>query len=393
MLLPMSGPATITPVELSDEERSLQELCREFAAKEIAPHAATWWHEERCPTEVLREMGKLDLLGLLVPREYGGTEVSTRGMVAALLEVARVDQSVAAAWQAHLTIGTLPLLEFATEEQRERWVVPLASGEKLGSFGLTEPEAGSDVAGIKTRATRRDGGWEINGSKVFISNAATDMSLGPVVLARTGEPDSASRSFGTFLVPLGTEGFTHGPKLRGIGWHSLDSRELNFDRVELGDDHLIGDPAAGMRQFLSVLDVGRITIATLGIALTEAVLEMSLAYAKERNQFGQPISKFQAIQFKLADIAAQLEAVRLLVYHTAALRDAGRPFAREGAMAKLLAARLAVAAASEAVQIHGGYGYMYEYPVSRFYCDAKVLEIGEGTNEIQQMVIARHLGC
>jgi alkylation response protein AidB-like acyl-CoA dehydrogenase len=380
-------------LDLGDEELALRDLCREFAAGEIAPHAAGWWHEERCPTEVLRAMGKLDLLGLFVPREYGGTEVSTRGAVAALLEVAKVDQSLAAAWQAHLSIGSLPLLEFATEEQKQRWLVPLATGEKLGSFGLTEPEAGSDVAGLRTRARRDADRWEINGSKTFISNAATEMSLGPVILARTDDGDGDSKSFGAFMVPVGTPGFGHGPKLRGIGWHALDSRELSFDAVHVSDEHLIGDPAAGMRQFLAVLDVGRITVATLAIGLTEAVLALALDYAKQRRQFGRTLSKFQAIQFKLADIAAQLEAVRLLVFHCAALRDAGRPYGREGAMAKLLAARLAVAAASEAVQIHGGYGYMYESPVSRFYCDAKVLEIGEGTNEIQQLVIARHLGC
>ncbi len=381
-------------IELTDDERALRDLCRDFAAKEIAPHASTWWHEERCPTEVLREMGKLDLLGMLVPQEYGGTDVSTRGMVAALLEVARVDQSIASAWQAHLSIGSLPLLAFGDEEQKQRWLVPLASGEKLGSFGLTEPEAGSDVAGIRTRAARTEAGWEINGSKTFISNAATDMSLGPIVLARLAAEEGEGRpGYASFMVPLGTEGFTHGPKMRGIGWHALDSRELTFDGVVVGEDHLIGEPGSGLRQFLSVLDVGRITVATLGVGLTEGVLDLALEYAKERRQFGQAISKYQAIQFKLADIAARLEAVRLLVFHAAALRDAGRPFGKEGAMAKLLSSQLAVEAASEAVQIHGGYGYMYEYPVSRFYCDAKVLEIGEGTNEIQHLVIARHLGC
>jgi len=379
--------------ELNDEERALRDLCRDFAREEIAPNASTWWHEERCPTELLRAMGKLDLMGLLVPPEYGGTNISTRGLVGALLEVARVDQSVAAAWQAHLTIGSIPLLQFGDEEQKQRWLTPLATGEKLGSFALTEPDAGSDASGIRTTATAADGTWRLEGSKTFISNAGTDMSQGPVVLARLGGAGSEEGQFVNLLVPRETTGFTHGPKLRGIGWHALDTRELQFDGVQLDAGHVIGEPGAGLRQFLSVLDVGRITVATLGVALTEAVLQMALDYAKERKQFGQPIAKFQAIQFKLADIAAQLEAVRLLVFHTAALRDAGKPYGREGAMAKLLSSRLAVHAASEAVQIHGGYGYMYDYPVSRFYCDAKVLEIGEGTNEIQHLVIARHLGC
>jgi short/branched chain acyl-CoA dehydrogenase len=379
-----------TTDELTTDEAAVRDLCREFARGEIAPHAAEWWHEERCPTELLRRMGELDLMGLLVPPEDGGVGMSTVGLVAALFEVGKVDQSIAAAWQAHLTIGSLPLLLFGDPEQRERWLRPLAAGERLGSFGLTEPGAGSDAAGIRTAATRTDDRWTLNGSKTFISNAGTDMSLGPVVLARTSTTDPR---FGAFLVERGTPGFELGPKLRGIGWHSLDSRQLSFEDVELTDEHLIGDPARGLSNFLTTLSVGRITIATLGISLAAAVLDMALEYARERQQFGRPISKFQAIQFKLADIAAQLEAVRLLVFHTARLRDAGRPFDKEAAMAKLLASELAVHAASEAVQIHGGYGYMYEYPVSRFYCDAKVLEIGEGTNEIQRIVIARHLGC
>ena len=387
--------ATPLPV-LTDEDRALRDLAREFAHGEVAPNAARWYEEERCPIELFARMGELDLMGLLAPEEHGGTDVSTVALVAALFEVAKIDQSIAAAWQAHLTIGSMPLIAFGTGAQKERWLRPLATGEKLGSFGLTEPGAGSDASGIRTVARRQGDDWILNGSKVFISNAATEMSLGPVVLARVAETGAAAdgkAGYASLLVPRGTPGFSHGPKLRGIGWLSLDSRELTFEDVMLDDDHVIGDPGRGLSQFLAVLDVGRITVATLGIALAEAVLEMALEYARERRQFGQPISKFQGIQFKLADIAAQLEAVKLLVVRAAQLRDAGEPFGREGAMAKLLASELAVKAASEAVQIHGGYGYMQEYPVSRFYRDAKVLEIGEGTNEIQRIVIARHLGC
>ena len=376
--------------ELTAEEAAVRDLCREFAEGEIAPHAARWWQEERFPVELFRKMGELDLMGLLVPPEEGGAGLSTVGMVAALHEVGRVDQSVAAAWQAHLTIGSLPLLIFGTEAQRERWLLPLAAGERLGSFGLTEPNAGSDAAGIRTTALRDEDGWTVNGTKTFISNAATEMSQGPVVLTRTSRDEP---HFGAFLVERGTPGFTAGPKLRGIGWHSLDSRELVFDDVRLTDEHLIGDPKRGLSQFLAALAVGRITVATLGLSLADAVLGLALEYAKQRQQFGRPLSKFQAIQFKLADIAAHLESVRLLIFHAARLRDAGRPFEKQAAMAKLLASELATRAASEAVQIHGGYGTMHEYPVSRFYCDAKVLEIGEGTNEIQRIVIARHLGC
>jgi short/branched chain acyl-CoA dehydrogenase len=379
-----------TTLDLTDEETAVRDLCREFAEGEIAPHAAEWWEQERCPTELYRSMGRLDLMGLLIPEEEGGTGLSTVGMVAALYEVGKVDQSIAAGWQAHLTIGSLPLLLFGSPAQRERWLRPLAAGEYLGSFGLTEPNAGSDAGGIRTLARRADTGWTMNGSKTFISNAGTDMSLGPVVLARTSLDE---RHFGAFMVERGTPGFGLGPKLKGIGWHSLDSRELTFDDVALEDEHLIGDDRRGLSQFLSALAVGRISVATLGLALAGASLELALDYARERQQFGRPISRFQAIQFKLADIAARLEATRLLIYHAARLRDAGKPFDKEAAMAKLLASELATHAASEAVQIHGGYGTMRDYPIARFYCDAKVLEIGEGTSEIQRIVIARHLGC
>lgn len=379
-----------TEPDLSTEEASVRDLCREFGAGEITPHAGRWWAEERFPTELFRKMAGLDLMGLLVPEDDGGAGLSTVGTVAALYEIAKRDQSVGAAWQAHLTIGSLPLVVFGSPEQKDRWLRPLAAGEALGSFALTEPNAGSDAAGIVTRAERHDDEWTLNGSKTFISNAGTEMSLGPVVLARTSKDEP---HYGAFLVERGTPGFEMGPKMRGIGWHSLDSRELAFEDVLLADEHVIGDPARGLSQFLSALAVGRITVATLGIALAGAVLELALDYAKQRRQFGRPLSKFQAIQFKLADIAANLESVRLLVFHAARLRDLSRPFDKEAAMAKLLASELAVRAASEAVQIHGGYGYMHEYPVARFYCDAKVLEIGEGTNEIQRIVIARHLGC
>ena len=372
---------------LTESEQDLVELCREFAQKEIAPRAPAAWQEARCPTDLLREMGGLGLLGMLVPEEWGGIGMSTVGFVAAMEQIGLADQSVAAAWQAHVTIGSLPLLLFGNDEQRERWLRPLAEGRALGAFGLTEPDAGSDARGISTRAERRDGGWLINGRKTFISNAGTDMSFGVTLLARS------EAAYATLVVEKDTPGFTMGPKMRGIGWKGLDTRELFFDDVWVPDDHLVGDPALGLGQFLGTLEVGRISIAALSLSLTQAVLDMATAYAKERVQFGQPISKFQAVQFKLADIATELEAARWLTYRAASLRDAGQPFLREASMAKLKASRLAVAAASEAVQIHGGIGYMLDTPVARFYCDAKVLEIGEGTNEIQHMVIARTLGC
>jgi len=372
---------------LTEAERDLVDLCRDFAQREIASRAPAAWEEARCPTDLLREMGELGLLGMLVAEEWGGIGMSTVGFVAAMEQIGAADQSVAAAWQAHVTIGSLPLYLFGTDAQRERWLRPLAEGRVLGAFGLTEPDAGSDARGIRTRAERRDGGWVINGRKTFISNAGTDMSFGVTLLARAGE------HYATFVVEKGTPGFTMGPKLRGIGWRGLDTRELYFDDVWVPDDQLIGDPALGLNQFLRTLEVGRISIAALSLSLTQAVLDLATSYATQRVQFGQPIAKFQAVQFKLADMATELEAARWLTYRAASLRDAGEPFRKEAAMAKLKASRLAVWAASEAVQVHGGIGYMLDSPVARFYCDAKVLEIGEGTNEIQHLVIARALGC
>ena len=380
-------------LSLTEAERDLVDLCREFAQKEIAVRAPAAWEEARCPTDLLREMGALGLLGMLVPEEWGGIGMSTVGFVAAMEQLGLADQSVAAAWQAHVTIGSLPLLLFGDDAQRERWLRPLAEGRALGAFGLTEPDAGSDARGISTRAEPRDDGWLINGRKTFISNAGTDMSFGVTLLARTASTEGEAPKFASFVVEKDTPGFTMGPKMRGIGWRGLDTRELFFDDVWVPADHLVGDPAMGLNQFLRTLEVGRISIAALSLSLTQAVLDLATEYARERKQFGQPISQFQAIQFKLADIATELEAARWLTYRAAYLRDTGQPFLKEAAMAKLKASRVANWAASEAVQIHGGIGYMLESPVSRFYCDAKVLEIGEGTNEIQHLVIARALGC
>jgi short-chain 2-methylacyl-CoA dehydrogenase len=379
--------------DLAESELDFRELSAKFAQREIKPVAASAWAAERCPTELLRAMGELGLLGVLVPEKWGGIGMSTVGFVAAMEEVGAVDQSIASAWQAHSTIGSLPLLLFGTDSQREKWLRPLAEGKVLGAFGLTEPDAGSDARGITTRAVQGDGGWVINGRKAFISNAGTDMSYGVALLARTGEDPDGRPMYGSFIVPTGTQGFTTGPKLRGIGWKSLDTRDLYFDDVWVPDDQVLGDPSLGLGQFLSTLEVGRISVAALSISLVRAVLEMAIEYATHRRQFGRPISDFQAIQFKLADIATELEASRALTYYAAFLRDSGRPFRKEAAMAKLKSSRTATWAASEALQIHGGLGYMLESPIARFYCDSKVLEIGEGTNEIQHLVIARALGC
>ena len=343
--------------ELSEDEAALAGLAATLAQREVAPAAAAAWAAERCPVEVLQRMGEAGLLGLLVPEKWGGSGASTVGFVAAMEQIGRADQSIAAAWQAHSTIGSLPLLAFGSDEQRERWLRPLAEGRALGAFGLTETEAGSDAAAIATRAEPRDGGWLINGRKMFISNAGTSMSLGVTLLARLRWPGQRpgqrgpARAAGVrpryanFVVEKGTPGFSLGPKLRGIGWKGLDTRELVFDDVWVPGDHLLGDAGRGLSQFLAVLAVGRISVAALAVSLTAAVLELSTAYARQRRQFGRPLIDNQAIAFKLADMATELEASRLLTYRAAALRDAGLPFEHAAAMAKLKATRTAVDAA------------------------------------------------
>ncbi|MCB1004824.1 MAG: acyl-CoA dehydrogenase family protein, partial [Acidimicrobiales bacterium] len=322
-------------LSLTEPERDLAALCSDFAQKEIATRAPAAWDEGRCPTDLLREMGDLGLLGMLVPERWGGIGMSTVGFVAAMEQIGLADQSVAAAWQAHVTIGSLPLLLFGSDAQRERWLRPLIERNWGATMVLTEPDAGSDARGIRTRAEPKDGGWLINGRKTFISNAGTDMSFGVTLLARTASGGDSAPRYGSFVVEKGTPGFTMGPKMAGIGWRGLDTRELFFDDVWVPDDHLVGDPDLGLGQFLRTLEVGRISIAALSLSLTQAVLDLATAYARERHQFGQPISSFQAVQFKLADIATELEAARWLTYRAASLRDAGEPFMKEAAMAKL----------------------------------------------------------
>ncbi|GIX48467.1 MAG: acyl-CoA dehydrogenase [Candidatus Tectimicrobiota bacterium] len=378
---------------LREEHRLLQALCRDFARQEIAPYAEEWYNTGRFPVEVFRKMADLQLMGLLIPKEYGGSDAGTVALVAAMEEIAKVDQSIAASWQAHLTIGSLPLLLFGSEAQKQRWLVPLARGEKLGAFGLTEPQAGSDAANIQTTAVLDGDSWVINGRKCFISNAGTELSYGVVLLAVSGTNSDGKKRYSAFVVPRDTPGYTIGPPYPKIGWHTVDTRELIFDHCRVPRDHLLGEEGMGFRQFMRTLEVGRISIAALALGLCQACLELSLAYARQRYAFGKPLSQHQAIQFKLADMATATEMVRLLTYKAAWLRDQGLPYGREAAMAKLAASEAAVRAADEAVQIHGGYGYIRELPVSRFYLDAKILTIGEGTSEIQRLVIARQLGC
>jgi alkylation response protein AidB-like acyl-CoA dehydrogenase len=379
--------------ELNDEQRSLQALCRELARKEILPRRDEWNASGRFPVEVFGKMAELGLMGLLVPEAYGGSGVGAVAYVAGMEEIAKADQSIAATWNAHLTIGSLPLLYFGTEEQKHRWLVPLARGERLGAFGLTEPGAGSDARAIRTTARREGDGWVINGTKMFTSNAGTEISQGVILLAVSGTRADGAREYSAFLVPRGTPGFRVGRNIPKIGWHAVDTRELVFEDCRVGGDHLIGAQGVGLRQFMQALAIGRISVAAVSLGLAQACLEVALDYAKQRRQFDRPISQFQAIQLKLADMAVAVENARLITYKAAWLYDQGREFAKEAAMAKLYASDTAMQAALEAVQIHGGYGYTDEYVVSRFFRDAKILQIGEGTNEIQRLVIARLLGC
>jgi len=375
---------------LDPEIVALKKMCRDFATKEIAPYAADWSERGEFPLDVFRQLGELGLMGMLVPEEWGGTDAGMVAYVTVMEELGRADQSVAAAWNAHSTIASIPLALFGTDEQKERWLRPLAEGKNLAAFGLTEPNAGSDAAGITTRARRVEGGWSIDGAKTFISNAGTAMTLGVTVLAQTGvSAEGRRKEFGAFFVPIGTPGFELGAPLRKLGWHALDTRELTFTECFVGDDHLVGDASAGLSQFLTALDPGRISVAALGLSLAQAALDLAVEYAGTRTQFGRPISSFQAIGHKLADMATEVEAARWLVYRAAWLADEGLPHRKEAAMAKLYASEVANRVASASVQVHGGYGWMQESTIARFYSDAKILEIGEGTSEIQRNIISR----
>jgi short/branched chain acyl-CoA dehydrogenase len=374
--------------DLSDDHRLIQQTVRDFARQEVAPVAEELDREKRFPYEIVRKLGELNLMGIPFPEEYGGGGGDTLAYALAVEELTRIDSSVAITVCAHTSLGTQPIWLFGSEEQKREWLPQLCSGERLGAFGLTEPEAGSDAGNTQTRARREDGHWVINGAKQFITNAGTDISGVVCITARTGDDEISN-----FIVPNGTPGYEQGEPYRKMGWNASDTRPLTFTDCRVPNESLLGPPGAGFKQFLHVLDIGRIGVAAMGVGLAQGALDEALAYARERKAFGQPISKFQAIQAKLADLSTEIEAARLLVYKAARLKDAGRNFTLTAAQAKLKTGRLAMRASEEAVQIHGGYGYIEEYPVCRFYRDAKILTIGEGTDEVQQMVIARALGA
>ena len=376
--------------ELTDEQELIREAVREFAATEVAPIAAEVDRDHRFPAELIPKLAELNLMGMPYPEKVGGAGADYLSYVIAIEELSRACATTSVIVSAHSSLATWPIYKFGTPAQHDRYLPDMASGRRLGAFALTEPAAGTDAGAGTTTAVLSGDEYVLNGSKIFISNAPYAEIY--IVFAKT-DPTQGTRGMSAFIVEKDTPGFTMGPKMRGIGWRGLDTRDLYLDDVWVPDEQLVGDPNLGLSQFLRTLEVGRISIAALSLSLTQAVLDLATAYARDRVQFGQPISSFQAVQFKLADIATELEAARWLTYRAAHLRDQGRPFLKEAAMAKLKASRVAAWAASEAVQIHGGLGYMLETPVARFYCDSKVLEIGEGTNEIQHLVIARALGC
>ncbi len=374
--------------DLSDDHQLLQRTVRDFARNEVAPVAEELDATKAFPYELVRKMGDLGWMGIPFPEEVGGSGGDSLAYALAVEELTRIDSSVAITLCAHTSLGTQPVYLFGSDEQKERLLPDLCAGRKLGAFGLTEPEAGSDAGNVKTRASLDGDAWTINGAKQFITNAGTQISGHVAITARTGENEISN-----IIVENGTPGYEQGTPYRKMGWNASDTRPLTFTDCQVPADNLLGPRGAGFKQFLHILDIGRIGVAAMGVGLAQGALDEALAYSKERRAFGKAISTFQAIQSKLADMATEIEAARLLVYKAAWEKDQGRNFTLTAAQAKLKTGRLAVRCAEEAVQIHGGYGYIEEYPVCRFYRDAKILTIGEGTDEVQQMVIARALGA
>jgi alkylation response protein AidB-like acyl-CoA dehydrogenase len=374
-------------LDLTAEQELIRDTVREFALEKVAPVAEELDREERFPYDLVAELAELGLMGLPIPEEYGGAGGDTVSYALAIEELTRIDSSVAITVAAHTSLGTMPIYLFGSEEQRRQWLPDLASGRKLAAFGLTEPGAGSDAGNTRTTAELRDGRWIVNGAKMFITNAGTEITSCVTITARTGVDEISN-----IVVANGTPGYEVSKPMHKLGWRSSDTRELSFRDCAVPEENLLGPRGQGFHQFLEILDGGRISVAAMGVGLAQGAYDLAYAYAKEREQFGRPISKFQAIQFRLADMATEIEAGRALVIKAAWLKDHDRPFAREAAMAKLFTGELSNRVVNSALQIHGGYGYMEESPISRLYRDQKILEIGEGTNEVQRMVIARHLG-
>jgi short-chain 2-methylacyl-CoA dehydrogenase len=390
-------------VEFSDEQQALRTLVRDFAEREIAPHAERWDAEHTFPTDVVRQMGDLGLFGIPFPEEYGGGGADLTTLCIAIEELGRVDQSLAITLEAGVGLGANPIYRFGTEAQRQQWLPDLCAGRALGGFGLTEPDAGSDAGGTRTTARLEggsgdgvtgdgDGEWVIDGEKAFITNSGTDITALVTVTARTGGTGAGTSEISTIIVPSGTPGLTVQPPYRKMGWHASDTHGLSLSGCRVPAANLLGERGRGFAQFLEILDEGRIAIAALAVGVIRCCLEQSVAYAGERQAFGRPIGANQAVAFACSDLAVMAENASLLTYQAAWLRDTGRPFKRQAAMAKLYATESAVTATRMATQVFGGYGFMDETLVARQYRDAKILEIGEGTSEIQRLVIARDLG-
>ncbi len=376
---------------LSAEQQMIRTLCREFAEEEIKPHAEELDRTGEFPYAIVRKMADLGLFGLPFPEEYGGAGADFLSYCLALEEIGRGDASVGITMEAHTSLGATPFYLFGSEEQKQRYLVPLARGEQLWAFGLTEPSAGSDSGGTETRGELHDGTWHINGAKNFITNAGTDMTGGVTITAVTGKQHDGHKEITNLIVPKGTSGYIIGNPYHKMGWRASDTRPLSFEDCQVPEENMLGNRGDGFRQFMKILDSGRVAIAALSVGLAQACYDEALKYARERHQFGRPISAFQAIQFKLSDMAMEIELARLMYYKAGWLHMQGEPYTKEASMAKLFASETAKRAADQAVQIHGGYGFMDEYPVSRYWRNVKVHEIGEGTSEVQRQLIFKHL--
>jgi alkylation response protein AidB-like acyl-CoA dehydrogenase len=373
--------------DLQPEHELLRDTVRQFALERVAPVAEELDRDKRFPYELVAELAELGLMGMTIPEKYEGAGSDTVSYAITIEELTRIDSSVAITVAAHHSLGTLPIYYFGNEEQRLQWLPDLASGRKLAAFGLTEPGAGSDAGATRTTARLDGGEWVVDGSKIFITNAGTDITACVTITAVTGDGEISN-----IIVPNGAPGYVISPPMQKLGWRASDTRELSFQGARVPGENLLGRRGDGFRQFLEILDGGRISVAAMGVGLAQGAYDLAFAYAQQREQFGRPIAQFQAVQEKLVDMATEIEAARVLVWKAAWEKDQGRPFAKTAAMAKLFSGELSHRAVNWALQIHGGYGFMDEYAISRLYRDQKILEIGEGTNEVQRMVIARHLG-
>jgi len=373
--------------DLDDEHDLLRDTVRQFALEKVAPVAEELDREKRFPYDLVAEMAELGLMGMTIPEEYGGGGTDTLAYAIAVEELTRIDSSVAITVAAHHSLGTLPIYYFGSDEQKRQWLPDLASGKKLAAFGLTEPNAGSDAGATRTTARLDNGEWVVDGAKMFITNAGTDITACVTITAVTGDGEISN-----IIVPNGTPGYVVSAPMEKLGWRASDTRELSFQDARVPEENLLGPRGEGFKQFLEILDGGRISVAAMGVGLAQGAYDLAYDYAKEREQFGKPIAKFQSVQTKLVDMATEIEAARQLVWKAAWEKDEGRDFRKSAAMAKLFSGELSHRAANWSLQIHGGYGFMDEYAISRLYRDQKILEIGEGTNEVQRMVIARHLG-